>query len=528
MDKKCNGQLYLLLHAHLPFVRNPRYDRYFEENWFFEALTETYLPLVQALSRLAEKGVPGVLNLSVSPTLLAMLGDESLCEKYSRHLQMLGQLASKELKRLVDDPERLPVAKFYAARVMELSDLWENRLHRDTLSAFSSLERRGKLSLLTCVGTHPFLPAYQSEPEAVRLQLRLTKRAFREAFGRDVKGVWLPECGYFDGLDGLLAEEGLEYFFMETHGILLASPAPRYGVFSPVKTPAGLLALGREQTSSVEVWSRERGYPGHPDYREFYRDISQELDRAYLGEYFFSNGNPIDTGFKYYRITGGEQKAVYRPWQAMNLAREHARLFVENRERTARELAPQMESGRPCILCPYDAELFGHWWFEGPQFIESVFERAASSSAVELASVDRMTADPADTFAHRPVFSSWGENGFASVWVNSEVEFAYPKFFRMFGVFKKCRTEARPSDFQKRVLRQMVRELSLFQSSDWAFMIHNHSAEDYARRRLAEHERDFMKLASMFAGEFVDEALLSEIESRDNLFPWIDRRIVCG
>lgn len=521
MNSDCNGQLYLLLHAHLPFVRNPHYDRFLEENWLFEALTETYLPLVQALSRLAEKGVPGVLNLSVSPTLLAMLSDGLLLERYSRHLQKLQELASKELKRLSGDSERLDIAKFYAARIVELSEMWENRLHRDIVSAFASLERRGKLALLTCVGTHPFLPAYQSEPEAIRLQLRLTTEAFRNAFGRNPKGVWLPECGYFDGLDAYLAEQGFEYFFMETHGILLAQPAPKFGVFAPVRTPAGLLAFGREQSSSVEVWSRERGYPGHPDYREFYKDLSQELPRSYLGDYFFAGNSPIDSGFKYYRITGGEDKALYHPWQAMNLAREHARLFVANRERTATELALEMDSKRPCILCPYDAELFGHWWFEGPQFIESVFERTAASSSICLASVNELSLDPRDLDIHRPIFSSWGENGFASVWVNSEVDFIYPKFFRMFGVFKKCRLEAHPTKFQKRLLAQMVRELSLFQASDWAFMIHNHSAADYAKRRLEEHERDFMKLAAMFVGDFVDESLLREIEDRDNLFPWI-------
>jgi len=194
LNSFCNGQLYLLLHAHLPFVRNPRYDRFLEENWLFEAMMESYLPLVQMLSHLAEKGVPGILNLSVSPTLIAMLSDKLLCERFSRHLEKLQELARKELNRLSNDPESLQIAKFYAARIMELSELWENRLHRDLLSEFASLERRGKLALLTCVGTHPFLPAYQAEPESIRMQLKLTIESFKRAFGRAPKGVWLPEC----------------------------------------------------------------------------------------------------------------------------------------------------------------------------------------------------------------------------------------------------------------------------------------------------------------------------------------------
>ena len=520
MSADCHGQLYLLLHAHLPFVRSPRYDRFLEENWLFEALTETYLPLVQTLSRLAEKGVPGTLNLSVSPPLLAMLSDELLLSRYSRHLQKLQELASKELNRLKDDSARLPIAKFYAARILELSELWENRLHRDILSEFASLERRGKLALLTCVGTHPFLPAYQAEPESIRMQLRLTVEAFEHAFGKAPRGVWLPECGFFDGLDKYLAEQNFEYFFMETHGVLLADPAPKYGVFAPMKTPSGLLVLGREQTSSVEVWSRQRGYPGHPEYREFYKDIAKELPREYLGEYFFAGETPIDTGFKYYRITGGEEKELYRPWQAMNLAREHARLFIANREALMAELGPQMTSHRPWVLCPYDAELFGHWWFEGPQFIESLFESAASSQILQLASVNEMQEDSEECEPHRPIFSSWGENGFASVWVNPQVEFVYPKFFKMFAIFKQFKNSAQ-TEKQKKILAQMERELVLFQASDWAFMIHNHSADGYAEKRLAEHERDFMKLAAMFRGEFEDDKLLQEIMFRDNIFPWI-------
>ena len=523
MITDCNGKLFLLLHAHLPFVRNPSYDRFLEENWLFEALTETYLPLVQTLSRLAEKGIPGTINLSVSPTLLAMLSDPLLLNRYSVHLQKLQELAKKELHRLADDYEKLQVAQFYASRMMELAELWEERLHRDILAEFLRLEKRGKLSLLTCVGTHPFLPAYQAEPESIRMQLKLTVEAFQRAFGRRPRGVWLPECGYFDGLDGYLAKEGFEFFFMETHGILLADPPPRFGVFAPVRTPAGLLALGREQSSSVEVWSRQRGYPGHPDYREFYRDIAQELDSQYLGAYFMAKDTPIDTGFKYYRIPGGEQKSVYRPWQAMNLAREHARLFVANREAQMAELAPQMPSHSPCVLCPYDAELFGHWWFEGPQFIESVFEWAASSRILQLASVDGMRNDPDDAVPHNPIFSSWGENGFASVWVNPQVEFIYPKFFKMFSLFQSAKKTNPKSPLQKRILAQMERELVLFQASDWAFMIHNNSAGGYAKNRLAEHERDFMKLLSLFQGVFQDESLLNEIELRDNIFPWLNR-----
>ena len=282
------GKIHLLLHAHLPFVREPEYDRFLEENWFFEAMAETYLPLIQMLRRLQEKGVPGTLNLSVSSALLAMLTDSVLLEKFTRHLHRQMELIEKERERARGNDELSPVVDFYYRRQVALIDTWERDCKCEIVPALKQLEDCGKLNLRTCVGTHPFLPADQSDVQAIRLQLGVPVRAFEEAFGRRPSGLWLPECGYFEGLDALLAEFGFKYFFLETHGVLLAKPAPKYGVFAPIKTPAGLYCMGREQASSMEMWSLKTGYPGHPEYREFFKDIASERDRNYLGDYFMA------------------------------------------------------------------------------------------------------------------------------------------------------------------------------------------------------------------------------------------------
>lgn len=536
------GKIHLLLHAHLPFVREPAYDRFLEENWFFEAMAETYLPIVQMLCRLQSRGVSGTLNLSVSSSLLAMLTDPLLLRKFTRHLHMQMELLEKEKERARGNDEVLPVVDFYYRREVALIDFWERDCKCEIVPALKRLEESGKLSLLTCVGTHPFLPAYQSDTEAVRLQLGVTVRAFESAFGRKPRGLWLPECGYYEGLDSILAEFGFEYFFVETHGVLLAKPAPKYGVFSAIRTPAGLYCMGREQSSSMEVWSRRTGYPGHPEYREFFKDIAYERDRNYLGEYFMAGETAIETGLKYCRITGSEDKQIYRPWNAMRLAEDHARLFVANREATVTELLPKMEGNKVSILCPYDAELFGHWWFEGPEFIERMFERAAGSGTVEMASVERTiaeqksreAAEPMLAQARRPAFSSWGEGGFGEVWMNDEVSWVYPLFFRMRAMQKslkkavaKFRDNAKLYSLGRRYLAQVAREILLFQASDWAFMIHNKSAADYARARLNEHSRNVEMLyaealaALSGATKRPDTSLLQELENKDNLFPWI-------
>ena len=124
------GKIHLLLHAHLPFVREPDYDRFLEENWFFEAMSETYLPLVQMLWRLQERGVPGTLNLSVSSSLLAMFTDRVLLDKFTRHLHMQMDLLEKEKVRLQDNHEFLTVVDSYYRRQLALIDDWENRFDR--------------------------------------------------------------------------------------------------------------------------------------------------------------------------------------------------------------------------------------------------------------------------------------------------------------------------------------------------------------------------------------------------------------
>ena len=530
------GKIHLLLHAHLPFVREPEFDRFLEENWFFEAMAETYLPLIQMLWRLQEKGVPGTLNLSVSSALLAMLTDKLLLEKFTRHLHKQLDLLEKERVRARGDEALSEVVDFYYRRQLALISTWEGPCDMEVVPVLKELEERGKLTLITCVGTHPFLPAYQSDVAAIRLQLGITVRAFEEAFGRKPSGLWLPECGYFQGLDSILAEFGFKYFFLETHGVLLAKPAPKYGVFAPIKTPAGLYCMGREQSSSMEVWSRKTGYPGHPEYREFFKDIATERTPGYLGDYFMAGDTPIETGLKYYRITGSEEKQIYRPWNAMRLAEDHARLFIANREATVTELLPKMDGNKVSILCPYDAELFGHWWFEGPLFIEKMFERAASSNVVEMASLESTMHSSCDSDVHSPIFSSWGEGGFGEVWMNDEVCFAYPLFFRMRGMmdsFKKalvaCEKSGKNAQTKlfRRFYEQMARELLLFQASDWAFMIHNRSAAEYAKARENGHYKNVCALyAAAMTGLAMgrkkpDTSLLVKLERQDNLFPWI-------
>lgn len=516
-------KLAIVLHAHLPYVRNPDHPRFLEENWFFEAMFETYLPFLQMCERLEQKAVPVRFTLSLSPPLVQMMQDELLIERFSRHLRELIKLSEKEMTRYSTGSMDAVVAEFYHRRFLCLQNDWENRWKRNIPKSLARLEKSGLLELFTCAGTHPYLPACETAPEMIRGHLRVSQEMFQRVFGRKSQGIWLPECAYFPGLDEYLADEGFQWFLTETHGTLMATPPPARGVFQGIRTPAGLVAFGRDQASSQEVWSRQFGYPGHPDYREFFKDLKDRVSAEYLGRYFHAGDSTIDTGLKYWAISGSEDKRPYEPFRASQLARQHAAQFVANRMESGGRLREFMDTG-PVIVAPYDAELFGHWWFEGPVFLEQVAEECARYSGdIRLCSIGECTAE-ASPGPHQPAFSSWGEGGFGTVWINPETDFIYPLGIRMQRHLSALIQDTpHPTKLQERILNQLTRELLLFQSSDWAFMIHNHSAEDYARDRIREHADNFTGLLELWKTQ-KSGPLLAKLEGTWNIFPWIDYR----
>jgi len=286
-------------------------------------------------------------------------------------------------------------------------------------------------------------------------------------------------------------------------------------------------AFGRDLHSSREVWSAEVGFPGDPAYREFYRDIGFDLDLEYVRPWVQPTGERKATGFKYHRITGpGRDKQPYQPWQAARRAREHAQQFVQARAAQLTELAGWMPGRRPLALAPYDAELFGHWWFEGPLFLEHVLREVARRPG-ELAAVS-----PEAFLAERPCLqqvelhlSSWGERGYSEMWLNESNDWIYNHLDHACARMIEL-AAARPAaeGLERRALDQAARELMLAQASDWAFIMRTGTSVGYAVRRTVEHLEAFAELAGMLAGRALDEAALVRLEQRHNLFPEMDYR----
>jgi 1,4-alpha-glucan branching enzyme len=530
-----HGLFSLVLHAHLPFVRHPEHAEFLEEDWLFEAVTEVYLPLLDALARLRDSGARTRLTVSLSPTLCEMLRDPLLQFRYARHLDSLRALAEKEIARTAGgDPRFHATARLYAARLASAQRLWDETHARDLVRAFGSLQEAGVVELVTCAATHGFLPLLSNE-ESRRAQVEVAASNYEKHFGRRPRGIWLPESAYSAGLEAHLAAAGLEYFFTDSHAVLYGEPRPRYGVHAPVRLWNGVAAFARDPESSEQVWSAQTGYPGDPFYREFYRDLGWDAPLEHLRPHLHADGRRRSLGLKFHRVTGRDvplsDKQPYDPAAASGRAREHARHFVEERARQAARLGSLFGGRAPLVVAPFDAELFGHWWYEGVEFLEHLFSRLDGRRA-EIAPIT--PGDYLDSGARlqtqRLSQSSWGEEGYNKVWLNERNAWMYPRqhaaearMAALAGRFAARRD--RLDELVSRALKQAARELLLAQSSDWAFQIYHGTTAGYAAARFDTHLERFHALASAAEAGAVARDHLEEIEGRDNLFPEIDFRI---
>lgn len=523
------GYLCMVLHAHLPFVRHPEYDDFMEEDWLYEAITETYLPLIEIFEGLERDGVEWNLTMSVTPTLAAMLDDPLLQARYVRSIDNLIALMEKELVRTQMQPEFHRLAIMYHERFQRAKWLFEVKYQRNLLNGFRHWFDMGRLELITCGATHGFLPLMTSNLNAVRAQIEIGCSEFERHFGRRPQGIWLPECGYTPGVDHYLADAGIRYFFTDTHGVLYASPRPRYAVYSPILCPgSGVAAVGRDTESSRQVWSSQDGYPGDYLYRDFYRDVGFDLDYDYIKPHLHEIGHRTHLGVKYYAITGKTvHKQPYNRAWALNKAREHADNFVFNRERQVEYLAEQMHPHPPLVLAPYDAELFGHWWFEGPEFLDFVFRKLHwHHELIQSITVPQYLGISPRCQVAQPSYSSWGAGGYAGVWLDGANDWIYRHLHECADrMVEMTRAIRQPTGLERRALNQAARELLLAQSSDWAFIMKTGTVVEYAHERTKTHVDNFLKLSHQITEGQIDEGWLARIEARNNLFPTLDYRI---
>jgi 1,4-alpha-glucan branching enzyme len=524
-----SGYLSLVLHAHLPFVRHPDHEDFLEEDWLYEAITETYIPLLWTLESLENDDIDYRLAMSISPPLISMWNDDLLRRRYVRRLDRLCELAGKEEMRTRNIASFHETAVMYRDRFFKARDDYTNHWRMDLSGAFRRVQDAGHLELLTSAATHGYLPLLQVNSQAVRAQVLVALEFHRETFGGRPAGFWLPECGFYPGLDQTLKDAGLRYFFVDAHSIHRAKACPLHDVFAPLYCPSGVAAFGRDPESAKQVWSSVEGYPGDFDYREFYRDIGFDLDLSYIGPYIHRDGIRVNTGIKYHRVTGAtEEKEPYVHPRALEKAELHASDFLRCREKQAQALAATM-SRPPLMVAPYDAELFGHWWFEGPEWLNFLLRRIARGpSGIRLIHPSEYLREYPMNQLSMPAASSWGYQGYSEVWLNASNDWIYRHLHRAADqMVAMAERHPAAAGIMRRALNQAARELLLAQASDWAFIMTRNTVVPYAVRRTQDHLLRFQELHAMVqsGAGVMNESCLVLWEAHDNIFPGLDYRV---
>ncbi len=535
------GYFTFVLHTHLPYVLH--HGKWpFGSDWLSEAVSECYIPLLNAMNGLHDRGVKFKISMDFSPILLEQLADPAFAETFISYCDEKIKLAESDHKYFSKNNEKhfQPLAKFWEDFYRDAKNSFENVYHCDLIGGFKKLSDAGVLDAMTCGATHGYFPLLLDDRN-IRAQIQLAIATHKKYFSKDPRGIWLPECAYRPryfwspesgdrtlekfckeraGIEELVSEFGLEYFVVEgslTKGgmamptyhrlmdaarkkhiyteewqkYLLAtaehanrSLADIYQVQSTTRELPGAtpVVFSRDRKTSEQVWSGDIGYPGDGNYLDF----SKKHHNSGL-RYWKVTGHHIDIGLK-------EQ---YDPKaREVNLSRQ-ASHFVALVKQTLTEHI--IQTGKSGVVCsPFDTELFGHWWFEGPGFLEKVLEKLSNDPDIKLSNC----AEILDRIPNRETIAlpegSWGEGGGHYVWLNQKVSWTWDKIYSQEKEFleaiKNYHQKKKPAKFLTKILRQAARELLLLEASDWQFLITTEGAADYATTRFNEHSERLSQL----------------------------------
>lgn len=508
VDKK--GIITLVLHSHLPLLYYPEYNESLEERWLFEAVRESYIPLLMVFEEIYQKyGYVGI-TISFSGSLLTMLSSDFFKERIYRHLKKTVELGEKEIER-TKNTQFHKVSSFLFEKFSQILKKFEE-LNGDVLKGFKRLAEKGAIQIITSNLTHCISPFYfvdNANTKLLEIQFYQAISNFVDYFGFYPEGVWLPECAYVPFLDEILRKYGIKYTFIESHGVIFSKDFCRYGTFLPYQTRQGLIVFGRDLESSKQVWSAKEGYPGDFWYREFYRDIGYDLDYDYMKPYIHESGIRVDTGYKYYRITGVDvplsAKDVYDPDVALKKSFEHAANFIFNRERQCEYWYNALNSNVPLnIVAMYDTELFGHWWFEGVYFIKNLLSflneepkylvRALNvSDYIKLLEKKNFKFD-----ALEPNSSTWGWKGYFEYWLNGSVDYMYRHLHvnikKFFEVVSERKDKIERDESYKELVEMGISEILQSQCSDWPFIVFTGQVSQYGHQRFKEHITNLIRI----------------------------------
>ena len=524
----------LTLHSHLPYVLN--HGRWpHGSDWLCEAALDTYLPLLEQLRALERDGVPSPVTIGFTPVLANQLASPTFGTELEAFFDQRLTACAEAPASLssTGDAALLPLVEYWRNRFERLRDLFRST-NGDLVGAFRALRDRGLLEIIGSAATHGYLPLLQRD-ESIRLQLGVGRDEHTRLFGEAPVGCWLPECAYRPahgarpGIEVYLAEAGFRFFFTDAHLASAGMPLGSYGdvplgaerfdadrherVTEPatkaVRTPyrayrvsrgqPGVMALVRDPRSSMQVWSRQQGYPGDEWYLEFHKI-------RWPG------------GLKLWRVTGGNVdlggKRSYEPDRARNRAGDHARHFADL-------LGSLAKAKSALVVAPFDTELFGHWWFEGVDFLAATYRELRRLPDVRpVTARSHIAATPAAS-ALQLAEGSWGVHGDHSMWMNPHTRWTWDRLWPLEEAFWNAAPAALASPAARPILAQAARELLLAQASDWQFMITTGAVPDYAERRFRLHCDDTTRLLDTLRAGTLDGGarIADELWHRDGVFP---------
>ncbi|MEU7786869.1 glycoside hydrolase family 57 protein [Amycolatopsis sp. NPDC049159] len=493
------GTFCLVVHSHLPWL--PHHGTWpVGEEWLYQAWAHSYLPMVDLLERFAAEGRRDVLTLGVTPVLAAQLDDPYSIRAFHDWLGHWQLRAQHAATLWGGDPLLRELAAAEHRTAVRAAEELGTRWRHGFSPILRSLVENSTIELLGGPLAHPFQPLLDPRVREFALNAGLDDTALR--LGARPEGIWAPECGYAPGMENDYAAAGVRRFMVDGPSLRGETWAAR-----PVGT-SDVVSFGRDLEVTYRVWSPKAGYPGHAAYRDFHTWQHE-------------------VGLKAARVTGKtvepQDKAPYDPALAADVLQQHVKDFVETVVARLRSLKKQ--HGREAlVVAAYDTELFGHWWHEGPAWLEGVL-RALPEAGVRVTTLKGAieaghVGEPIDL----PV-SSWGSGKDWRVWdgeqVKDMVEANAALQRRLLDLVADLGTTARDT-----VADQAVAEAMLALESDWAFMVTKDSAADYARRRAAVHTERFDALAGLLRrGDRARAAELAAVyRADDGPFGHLDAR----
>lgn len=520
------NKINLILQAHLPYVRHLEYPKFLEENWLFESLNETYIPLLRKLNELDAASVPFKLTICFSPTLSTMLTDSALQERFVNYMNERIELGEKEVKRTeYEETECHEMALRYLGYAEEnLADF--EHYGRNILTGYKELHDKNRIELITTAATHAYLPIYKDYPKAIDAEVKMGMKTHFRIFGENSKGFWLPECGYYPGLDKVILDNGAQWCQLASHSVLTSADKSIYAGYRPVELPSGLYGFARDWGLTSLIWSSVSGYPCDSDYRDFYRDIGYYLPLSYVRPYIHEPEVRVFTGFKYHAISGKtEDKVYYNPQKAAVKVDLHVDNFIYNIRRRGFAIESAGIKDPVFNLC-FDAELFGHRWFEGLDFIEKFFRKGAEDDSIQFTTPSSIILDNGKTEKLRVNESSWGSGGYSDTWLDETNSWIYRHIFKSIERMEEL-TKRFPDQgsLKGRFLNQASRELLLAMSSDWPQIMHDRTSSAYAEKRLRSHLGSFNVVYSAMTRNTVNTEWLINAEKTSEIFPDIDYKV---